>query len=323
MTLAIISSLYRCEAHLPQFTAALFGMAKRLSQAGIAARFLPIVNDATRDERQRIDRLAQEINSGYFGAMMPQYVARESLYASWNRGLYATDAQFFAPWNADDIRSGEALIEGYHALQAGAELVDFAYIQVMRGKRWGILPVERRSQFPCKFDPRQFTRRNGLGPFFMASRSLVERVGAFDAGFRVAGDMEWASRLQKHARFQPGRALGGSFVIHGGNLSNTGSQTEDIEVNIIYLRRGEWGQLRPADPRGLREAWESWGNRGGISLPGQVTEYLWGAGAEHRWRRYRRERRQPPQLRRLRLALASRGWLHSEEWAASRRRLER
>ncbi len=322
MSLAIISSLYRCEAHLPQFCAALFGLAKQVSQAGVSVQYLPIVNDATGHERAQIDRLAQEINSHYFGAMHPQYVKRESLYASWNRGLASSQAQFFTPWNADDIRSAEALIEGYQALSAGAELVDFGFTRVLRRKRLGILPHEERIVSPCMYDPQRFTRRNGLGPFFMASKSLVKRFGLFDAGFRVAGDTEWASRLHGKARFLAGRALGGNFTIHGGNLSNTGSQAEAIEVNIIFLRRGDWGQLRPEDPLAMRAAWENWGNRAGIKLPADVADFLWGPGAEPRWRRYRRERRQPAKLRHLRLALASRGWIHSEEWAMSRRSLK-
>ena len=321
MSLAIISSLYRCEAHLPAFAAAVFGFARRITAAGIAAHYLPIVNDATRGERERIDQLAREINANYYGRMTPHYVARESLYASWNRGLAQSDAPYFAPWNADDIRYAEAAIEGYQALTKGADLVDFGYRRVRRYRRLGLLPREDRQEAACLYDPARFTRRNGLGPFFMSSRSLVERVGGFDAHFRVAGDMAWASRVHGAARFQQGRSLGGEFTIHGGNLSNTGSETEAVEVNIIFLRRRDYTQLRPAAPNALRAAWTSWGNPANEALPADVEDFLWGPGAEKRWRRYRRERQQPAMLRRLRLALAARGLLHSEEWALWQRSL--
>ena len=79
MSVAIISSLYRCEQHLPAFAASVFGFAKRISASGIAVHFLPIVNDATRGEREQIDRLAREINANYYGQMTPQYVPRETL----------------------------------------------------------------------------------------------------------------------------------------------------------------------------------------------------------------------------------------------------
>ena len=111
--------------------------------------------------------------------------------------------------------------------------------------------------------------------------------------------------------------------MHGDNLSNTGGEREDIEVNIIFMRRGQWDQLRPANPEALREAWEIWGNPGGISLPEREADFLWGAAAEGRWKRYQRERKQAPTLRRLRLALASRGLMYSEEWALARRGRDR
>ena len=194
MTIALISSLYRCEQHLPAFTAAVFGFAKRISESGIAVHYLPIVNDATRGERDAIDRLAVEINGHYYGRMTPHYVPRETLYASWNRGIALTQAAYFAPWNADDIRSADAFINGFRALQDGADLVDFPFTRVLQDKRLGMLPRERRIEVPCLFERERITRRNGLGPFFMASRVLYDRLGPFDANFRVAGDTEWGSR---------------------------------------------------------------------------------------------------------------------------------
>ena len=323
MSIAIISSLYRCEPHLPTFTAAVYGFAKRVSGSGIALHFLPIVNDATRAEREGIDRLAEAINSNYYGRMSPHYVPRESLYASWNRALGLTDAPYFAPWNADDIRAAAPFIEGYRALRNGADLVDFPFTRVKIDKRFGLLPRQNRRLVPCLFDRARFTRRNGLGPFFMATAALYQRLGAFDPHFRIAGDTDWASRAIPWVKFHPGSVSGGDFFIHGGNLSNTGGDREDIEVNIIHMRRQQWEQLRPADPAALREAWASWGNIERIAPPAEVADFLWGPGAEARWRRYRSERRQPPALRRLRLALAARGLIHSEEWAQAGRGRDR
>ena len=319
MKIALISSLYRCERHLPTFSAALFGFAKRISQAGLAVHYLPIVNDASQDEREQIDKLARAINAAWHGRMTPQYVARESLYASWNRGLDLSDAAAFAFWNADDVRSADAFLAGCRALQDGADLIDFDFTRVATTRRMGLFPRTERLLAPCLYDPARFSRRNGIGPFFMARRSLYDAVGPFDANFQIAGDTEWASRAFHISRFQRIPGSGGDFLVHGENLSNTGSRREDIEVNIIHMRRGNWRELRPADPDAMRVAWQEWGSQGRLVLPAEQAEYLWGAGAQTRWRRYLRERRQPAGLRRLRLALAARGWLHSEEWTAARR----
>lgn len=319
MPIAVISSLYRCERHLPAFSAAVFGFAKRVSEGGIPLHFLPVVNDATRRERAGIDQLASEINSHYYGRMTPQYVRRETLYASWNRGLASTQAPYFTFWNADDFRSAAALSEGYRVLQSGATLVDFDYTRVAQAKRYGLFPRVQRIPVPCMFDGESISRRSGIGPFFMASRALYAKAGRFDANFQVAGDTEWASRAAPYAQFQRASADGGDFIVHGDNLSNTGGDREDIEVNIIFLRLGAWGQLRPANPLAMREAWETWGNPGQIVIPAAEADFLWGPGAESRWRRYQSERRQGPVRRRLRLALAARGLAHSVEWAMAQR----
>ncbi len=315
MSIALISSLYRWEAHAPAFTAALLSFAQRVSESGIAVQYLPIVNDASRRERDCIERLSAKINRRAIGRMRPQYVPRESLYASWNRALRLTDAHYFAPWNADDIRHAGAFIAGYRALEAGAELVDFPFTQRRRSRFFRLVPRERRRRLPCRFERGRFTRANGLSAFFMASAALYQRLGPFDANFQVAGDTEWASRAFGTARFQAGAELGGEFLVHGGNLSNTGREREDIEVNIIFLRRRRWQQLVPANPAKMRAAWEGWGNPAGAGLPDAVADFLWGAGALRRWQRWQRERRQPPALRRIRLALAARGLIHSIEWS--------
>ena len=319
MRVAIISSLYRCEAHLGAFTTAVFGFAKRVSQAGVAAHYLPIVNEATAREREAIDQLARAINAGYHGRMTPRYVDRETLYASWNRGLADSDAEYFSFWNADDIRDAAAFLDGCRALRAGADLVDFDFTRVMQRRRFGLFPRVERVLVPCLYDPQRFTRGNGVGPFFMARRRLYDLLGPFDENFRIAGDTVWVRRARGNCRFQRIPRSGGDFLMHGDNLSNSGSAREDIEVNIIHMRCGNWSQLRPAEPRAMREAWMNWGNRARINLPAEPAHYLWGAGAEGRYRRYLRERRQPGLLRRLRLSMAARGWLHSEEWAASQR----
>lgn len=319
MSIAVISSLYRAESHLPAFAAAVFEFAKTISQNSIDVHYVSIVNDATPGERGHIEKLAADINRHRFGRMSPVYVKRESLYASWNRGIALAGTPFFSFWNVDDIRSADGFIEGCRALQAGAALVDFAFTALFAYRRFGLFPSERRSSRLITFNPSQFTRKNGLSPFFMASQKLYEQAGAFDENFRIAGDTEWAGRAMAHAQFYPARQSGGQFLIHGGNLSNIGSDREDIEVNIIFMRRGDWRQLRPANPPAQRKAWDDWGNPEGIALPDEAADFLWGAAAETRWRQYQRERKQAPILRRLRLALASRRLVHSVEWTVAKR----
>ena len=315
MPIAIISSLYRVEAHLEQYTQAVLTFAEQVHQAGIEVHYLPILNDATPLERESIDTLASQINNAGYGKMTPHYVGRETLYASWNRGISLTDAPYFTFWNADDVRDTDAFIEGYRALEAGANLVDFKFMGVKSFKRFGLFPAVRHDQSAMLFNPEQFTRKNGVGPFFMASKALYEQVGKFDENFRIAGDMQWAGRTLPYVQFYPAKKIGGYFYIHGDNLSNTGTNREVIEVNIIFMRRQEWQNLIPADPKALRDAWESWGTLGDSRIPDDVTDFLWGDDAEKRWGKYQSERSQLGWIQRIRRTLAARGLIHSAEWS--------
>jgi hypothetical protein len=315
MPIAIISSFYRVEVHLERFTQAVLTFAKQVHQAGIDVHYLPIVNDATPLERESIDKLASQINDAGYGTMTPHYVGRETLYASWNRGISLTDAPYFTFWNADDVRDASAFIEGYHALEGGANLVDFLFTGVKSVKRFGLFPSVQHEQSAMLFNPEQFTRKNGVGPFFMTSKVLYEQVGKFDEHFRIGGDMQWAGRTLPYVQFYPAQKIGGYFYIHGDNLSNTGTTREAIEVNITFMRRQDWHHLIPTDPTALRDAWETWGALEETQLPDDVVDFLWGDDAKKRWQQYEAERNQMGWIRRIRQALAARGLIHSAVWS--------
>ena len=57
----------------------------------------------------------------------------------------------------------------------------------------------------------------------------------------------------------PGTQRAGIFRIHGGNLSNVGDPLQQVEINIIQLRREAWGDVNPVDPDLMRTLWEIMG----------------------------------------------------------------
>lgn len=306
MDLSLLTSLYRSDAHLPAFQAHVQQVAAALNAAQVQAELLLIANDPTPEEREAIAAMTRELPL----TVRPLTTARETLYASWNRGLAAAQGEFFGPWNVDDLRHAPALIEGIERLRAGLDLIDFPFEQIENGQ-------PRR--LPAPYDGRVVHPRCGVGPFFLARRSLLNTVGFFDPGFRIAGDFEWCTRpALRSARWGHGAQLGGAFVLHGGNLSGGRSELEWIEFNVALLRREAYALLRPVNPALMCAAWEEWGSAGQI-VPAGVAEWLWGIRAERRWRAYERERRANPQVRRLRLALARRGLWPSVEWAVHQR----
>ncbi len=266
-------------------------MAREIKQAGLSLEIVVVANDASAQERDLLENFAITADVAGTATVYPLYVERETLYASWNRGIRASSGDCFGPWNIDDIRYADAIIEGHSLMQKGYTLVDFSIQTIQTVRRLGLFPREKRRVRPVPFSPTEFTRKNGIGPFSLLSRNLYEQVGPFDENFRIVGDLEWGGRAMEHASFHPGKNIGGEFRLHGENLSSTGSVVQAVEDNIVFMRRGEWAQVYPTGaPRLMREAWQSWGDNG-LIVPDDVQEMLWGENALETWEQYRREHR--------------------------------
>lgn len=301
MDITLITSVYRAEAHLPMYAARIQPVLSAVNAAGIQLELLIIANDATDTEKKLLADLPGRV----------VHIPRETLYASWNRGIQLASADIFGFWNVDDERDGAALLASYRLLQQGHTLVDTPFRVVNTDANF---KAKRDYVHPVCFSPHIFTRKNPIGPFALMRRDCYDQVGGFDEHFRIVGDLDWGGRAQQIARFVPLDFPGGTMHIHGNNLSSTGRPLQAVEENIVFLRRGQWDELRPAEPELMRQTWATWGNLG-RDLPAKVADWLWGQAAENRYQQYQREKQLPLWMQRVRLSLARRGLLHSEEWA--------
>ncbi len=296
--LSIITSSYRSEAFWSSYTTHVTRTLQQVHAARLHVELVLIPNDATPAERAFIAGLQSALAA--IATVRALHVPRETLYASWNRGFALSTAPILTCWNMDDIHSAESIIEGIRLLNDGYTLVDFAFRVIERVKRFGLFPATRERIHPAPFLQTPFTRYSALGPFSMMRRELYEQVGAFDANFRVVGDLEWASRARTIANAVIGTSIGGEFALYGGNLSSVGSAREDVECNIVFLRQGLWDEVRPtSDPQMMRDLWQSWGDTG-VTIPGDVQNRLWGAEAAAAWNSLQREKTQLARERRLR-----------------------
>ncbi len=283
MDLSLITSLFRSEAHLPVYGERVAEVVAALRAAGLTVELVLVANGASAEERRAIESLAASVRQAGASVTM-QYVARETVYASWNRGIHASTGGCLGFWNVDDLRYAPALVEGVARLREGCQLIDFPFVQITQGKALGLLPVTQTRTFPASYNPARVTPRAGVGPFFLFTRALFEQAGPFDEHFRVTGDFDWAMRdAVRTAHTCTGTELGGTFFMHGGNLSGTRNPYEWIEHNTVLLRHGEWTQIRPVDSDLMRASWQGWGSQG-IALPAEIEARLWGADAERfRW----------------------------------------
>lgn len=303
--ISIYTSIYRGEAHFPQYINAVLNVGRILHNEGIQLEIVLIANDATDAERAFIDDLTTQSTSIF--SITPLFVEREPLYTSWNRGIEAASGTALCPWNIDDIRTVEGLIDGYRLIQNGCDLVDFPYTFVHHD-RFGT----RTKQRPALYKPERIHRKTHLGTFFMFSRELYNQAGGFDTNFRIAGDFEWGARSAlRQCNYCKSDVIAGEFHEHGSNLSGR-SASEDVinvletlETDIVFLRHQIWdmAQLRPVpDHQALREAWETWGNPGDMRVPDDVAAKLWGDQAEAYWQQWKADyvkRQRDEQIRRI------------------------
>lgn len=272
MDVSLISSFYRSAEHLPVFFKRARALAAEATAAGLRIEFVIVANDAQPDERMHIDTFAADVPD-----VNVLYVGRESLYASWNRGVAASAGQVIGFWNADDARTSAAIVDGVARIRGGCDIVYFAY-EIHHPPN----PVRVFAAMPS--DSGGHRRRMEAGPFFLFRRELEARIGPFDANFRVVGDWEWIVRALDKAKFCHSTVIAGAFYIHGGNLSNTGSDRESAEVNVVRLLHGIGG-LTPAPPETMRSVWSAWA--ADHPLPAHVERQLWGDGAQAAWEAWR------------------------------------
>ncbi len=289
MDLTLITSLYQAQAHLPAYRAHVAAVITDLRREGLSAELVLVANGPSAEERRAVEQVAAEVRQA--GAtVIIQYVARETVYASWNRGVRASTGACIGIWNVDDVRYAPALVEGTRLIAGGCEVVDFPFVQIVRRDWFGAFTTFRRTIYPAPYDPTRISPRAGLGPFFLFARTLYERAGGFDERFRISGDFEWSAReTVRAARACHGEALGGEFVLHGANLSGARNPLEWVEYNTVLLQHGQWDALRPVNPALMRATWEAWGGQG-REVPPEVAARLWGEDAEafrQQWQRAR------------------------------------
>lgn len=301
---SIITSLYKSEKFLADYIGSAKKLAREVKNTGLELELVIIPNEASDEERRLFTELERALLAESIATIQIHHVGRESLYASWNRGLSFATSDIFAFWNVDDLRTAEGLIEGHRLLSNGADMVDFAIKIQQEG---------RLEQHPAQYQADNLSPAKGVGPFFMFNRQLWEKAGAFISEFRITGDFEWSKRKAViESNTVSSDVVAGTFVLHGDNLSG-GTSSEWIEFNIALLIHDAPQLMRPVDPQIMRQYWDTWGHQY-ASISEQSAEWLWGDLAQARYERFEWERNLPLPARRILLALAKRGLIYGADW---------
>jgi glycosyltransferase involved in cell wall biosynthesis len=294
--ISIVTSLFRSDEFLPAYVRVVSKTAAALHKAGVSLEVVIVANDASPNERSLIEKFIAGADTF---RVVPLYVLRESVYASWNRGIQASGGRVIGFWNADDIRDVGALIEAHQSLSASGNRVIYFPYTVVWIVRWWKLAIPWKHLHPAlPFSRERFSRKMKAGPFFMFTREVYNEVGPFDSRFKIVGDLEWATRAMGFTDFYAGKEHSGQLVVHGSNLSGVWHPLENVEKNMIYLMHGMPEEIMPADPDLMHQVWNEW-NIQGVTLSDATQEKLWGKNAADDWRKWQVEQQKAMQQVRI------------------------
>ena len=220
--------MYKSERYLSTYLESVSLFTKKLEKVGIVFEFVLISNDQNEKEK---DILTPYLHYPWIKLVN---VPKETLYASWNRGVREAQFPTCTFWNVDDIRFPEAVVDGLSLVANGEEFVYFPfrykrYIKVLGLK----ILVKSTIINPPSFDRNIFIKGMHSGPFFMFTKTLYEKVGAFNESFKIAGDFDWCVRAAKITNFAFSKEIAGIFINEGTSLSGSKSTLQQEENNRI------------------------------------------------------------------------------------------
>lgn len=199
------------------------------------AELVIVANDPSPRERSEAERFRLDWPKQVQQLIVP----RESLYASWNRGIEAATADVLAIANVDDLRSQTGLEAQLECLDANPEAL-FSYGTFSVVKEFG--GTAGRVISPPEFDTLEFTRGMHAGPFFAWRKAFGGAHLYFDEQFRSGGDFDFAVRLAWLGRGIRVGELLGHYYDAGAGLS-TGSPLQPVERTVVELRYGIYDKL--------------------------------------------------------------------------------
>lgn len=171
-----------------------------------------------------------------------QLEEREGLYATWNRGVTLSKANYLTIWNVDDVRLPSSLKDQADSLDkypnAAISYGDFVIVD-QYGKTEGKIISEPEFES----NSGKFLCKHHIGCFPMWRKEVHGTIGYFDEQFRLIADLDFQIRVaKKYPLVKTNKQLG--FYLEGtpSNLSSN-SRLQDMEHTVLHLRYGNFNRI--------------------------------------------------------------------------------
>lgn len=229
--ISVITSLFRCQQYLDGYFCAVDKIINKDE-----CEFLLLFNDPTSEEECLVQKYIE--GKPYFKYFK---IARETLYATWNRGIKLAQGEYIANWNVDDCRKPDSLQRQAEALDRHFECA-IAYGDTISVPNFGDKTGRRNVE--KTFNPQNkplFKHSFFMSCFPMWRKSIHERVGYFDEQFKLVGDFEFQVRVAYFYDFVKVNGNLGYFLSGGGGTRLSQQiATHTIEDNLVYMRYGAY-----------------------------------------------------------------------------------
>ena len=226
--ISIITSLFKSEKYLEFYFDATEAVVNKENY-----EFLLLLNQPNEEELYIVNKKIK--GKKYYKLHIIK--EKESLYATWNRGIKLAKADYLANWNVDDCRTPESLKIQAATLDKNPNVAmtygDQTAIMNM-GDKFGNLQTTPEYNSATK---KEFRKSTFIGCFQMWRKSIHKTVGYYDEQFRLVSDYEFQVRVAyKFPLIRTNGLIG--YYLHGGTdrLSQNGilQNEERTAVEIRY-----------------------------------------------------------------------------------------
>ena len=197
------------------------GCLEDLENQTIAENLEIIVVDS--GSQQNEEEIVKEFQARYSNIKYIKTRQRETVYASWNRGIKAATGKYITNANTDDRHSPDAFAIMVRALEENPEIGAVYADTLITDKENETFESNTARQYFNRpnFNLRQMLLFSFFGPQPMWRRSVHQKIGYFDESLLVAADYDFFIRLAREfGALRIGEILG-LYARRSGSIENS------------------------------------------------------------------------------------------------------